>query len=63
MSGPIEDKADGVARYKERKRLRRVAIDKILSELDWRGPTGKKMGHVVLPRELAIALIGYDEKS
>lgn len=41
---------------------RKAAIKKILEDLDWRGPTGRKAGHVVLPRSLAAALIGYEDK-
>lgn len=33
----------------------------IRRQLDWTGPTGKPMGHVVLSRRLAAALIEYQE--
>lgn len=29
------------------------ALAKIEQEIDWRGPNGRVMGHVVLPRRLA----------
>lgn len=35
------------------------AIAKIRHELDWRGPTGKTMGHVVMERKLAEALLKW----
>lgn len=33
------------------------AIDKLRADLEWHGPSGKVMGHVVLPRALAQALL------
>ena len=33
------------------------ALKKIQADLDWRGPNGHPMGHVVLKRELAEALM------
>lgn len=32
------------------------ALDKLQADLDWRGPSGRAMGHVVLTREQARAL-------
>jgi len=33
------------------------AVEKIVSDLEWRGPNGKTMGHVVLTREQAEDLL------
>ena len=33
------------------------AIEKIQRDLDWRGPNGKVMGHVVLNRAQAYAIV------
>ena len=35
-----------------------IALAKIVSDLAWRGPSGSKLGHVVLPRVMAQALVG-----
>ena len=35
-----------------------VVFAKIITDLAWRGPSGGKLGHVVLPREMAVALVG-----
>ena len=32
-------------------------LDELRDQLAWRGPTGKRMGHVVLPREMAEVLL------
>jgi hypothetical protein len=33
------------------------AVQKMLGDLAWRGPTGRGMGHVVITRAQAIAVI------
>lgn len=38
------------------------ACTAIREGLEWRGPSGKKLGHIVLTREQACALIGYEDK-
>lgn len=38
------------------------ALAKVRADLEWRGPSGRKAGHVVLDRTLAAALIGYEER-
>jgi len=37
----------------------RAALDTIREQLEWRGPNGGKMGHVVIPREIAEAMLAY----
>jgi hypothetical protein len=32
-------------------------LDELVHQLDWRGPTGKQMGHIVLGRDDAAALV------
>lgn len=39
----------------------RSAVAKVRAEMDWRGPNGRKSRYVVLEREEAAALIGYEE--
>jgi hypothetical protein len=34
-----------------------LAIEKLRTDLDWRGPGGKMMRNIVLPRELALAVL------
>jgi hypothetical protein len=35
----------------------KAAIDKLRDDLSWRGPNGKPLGYVCLPRELAQAVL------
>lgn len=37
------------------------AVMKIKADLDWRGPSGKTMGHVMISRDQALALIAWIE--
>jgi hypothetical protein len=40
-----------------------MAIAEVRSQLEWRGPTGRAIGHVVLPREVAEVLAKRCEES
>jgi hypothetical protein len=62
MFGPSA--TDGVApRPRAGDHLATAAIDKLRTDLEWRGPNGGKMGHVVLKREHAEALANlFDER-
>jgi len=46
----------------ERIAVFRSAAMKIRADLDWRGPAGRKSAYVVLDRDQAAALIGYEER-
>ena len=43
----------------EVERAGKAALDKITEQLEWRGPNGKQMGHIVLKRELAQSIVAY----
>jgi hypothetical protein len=34
-----------------------LAVEKLRTDLDWRGPGGKTMRNIVLPREQALAVL------
>lgn len=40
-----------------------MAIAEMRSQLEWRGPTGRMIGHVVLPREVAEVVMKRCEES
>lgn len=36
-----------------------VVLSALAEQLDWRGPSGRPLGHIVLPREQAQILLDY----
>jgi hypothetical protein len=35
-----------------------AAVEKLQSDLDWRGPSGKPMGIITMPRDMAEVVLG-----
>jgi len=59
----MADAADEIERLRLRSAaltpLVSAALDKLEEDLNWRGPKGRVMGYVLLPRERAIAVRDY----